>query len=222
MAFLSRENLKAILADFKTKITANIASAKSEAISTAATDAQEKANAAKDAAIQAASADATSKADAAKQAAIEAAANDATTKADAAKSEAIEAAKLDATTKADAAKDAAIADAKAKADKALEDAKAYANELAALELKVQKVEKLPEVEEAKTNIIYFVPKAGRAVGEDIYDEFILIDGKFELIGTTAVSLDGYATESWVTGEITKATTEMTSEEIQAFNTELWS
>lgn len=57
------------------------------------------------------------------------AASDAQTKADAAKDAAIAAAAEDATTKADAAKDAAIAEAGKKADKALEDAKAYSDGL---------------------------------------------------------------------------------------------
>lgn len=58
------------------------------------------------------------------------AATDAQTKADAAKDAAIAAAATDATTKADAAKDAAITEAGKKADKALEDAKAYSDGLA--------------------------------------------------------------------------------------------
>lgn len=66
----------------------------------------------------------------AKQAAIDAAATDAQTKADAAKDAAIAAAATDATTKADAAQAAAITEAGKKADKALEDAKAYSDGLA--------------------------------------------------------------------------------------------
>ena len=64
--------------------TANVATAKSEATSTAASDATSKANAAQAAAEATASADATSKANAAQAAAISAAATDATTKANAA------------------------------------------------------------------------------------------------------------------------------------------
>ena len=63
--------------------------AKTEAISTAATDATTKANQAKADAISAAASDATSKANAAKEAAISAAATDATSKANAAKEAAI-------------------------------------------------------------------------------------------------------------------------------------
>lgn len=58
------------------------------------------------------------------------AATDAQTKADAAKDAAIAAAAIDATTKADAAQAAAITEAGKKADKALEDAKAYSDGLA--------------------------------------------------------------------------------------------
>lgn len=58
------------------------------------------------------------------------AATDAQTKADAAKDAAIAAAAADATTKADAAQAAAITEAGKKADKALEDAKAYSDGLA--------------------------------------------------------------------------------------------
>ena len=69
--------------------TANVATAKSEAISAAATDATTKANAAQSAAEATAAADATTKANAAQAAAIAAAATDATAKANAAQSAAI-------------------------------------------------------------------------------------------------------------------------------------
>jgi hypothetical protein len=88
---------------------AEVATAKSEAISDAAADATSKANAAQAAAISAAAADATTKANAAEAAAISAAAADATTKANAAEAAAISAAAADATTKANAAQSAAIA-----------------------------------------------------------------------------------------------------------------
>lgn len=76
-----------------------VSTAKSEAISAAATDATTKANNAKSAAISAAATDATTKANNAKSSAISAAATDATTKANNAKSAAISAAATDATTK---------------------------------------------------------------------------------------------------------------------------
>lgn len=85
-----------------------IATAKTEAISAAATDATTKAGAAQTAAITAAAEDATTKASAAQTNAINAAATDATTKASAAQTAAITAAATDATTKANAAQTAAI------------------------------------------------------------------------------------------------------------------
>ena len=93
---------------YKTTVTNSIATAKTEAINTAASDATEKANSAKNAAIATAAEDATEKADAAQSAAITAAAKDAQTKADAAKNAAISAAATDAATKAAQA----LADAK--------------------------------------------------------------------------------------------------------------
>lgn len=97
-------------------MTSAIATAKTEAINTAATTAQSKADAAKTAAISAAATDAQSKATTAKTEAISAAASDATAKANTAKSDAIGTAASDATTKANNAKTTAIADAKTYAD----------------------------------------------------------------------------------------------------------
>lgn len=49
------------------------------------------------------------------------------------------------------------------------------------------VNELPETGEEK--IIYLVPKAGE--GNDSHDEYIWVNGGYELIGTTAVDLSGY-------------------------------
>lgn len=61
--------------------------------------------------------------------------------------------------------------------------------------KVQIVQALPQTGEAM--VLYLVPKVSTA--PDIYDEYIWIETSesFELIGTTAVDLTGYATEQWV-------------------------
>lgn len=56
---------------------------------------------------------------------------------------------------------------------------------------LQKVESLPEPGES--NVIYFVPKSGS--GNDIYDEYIFIDGKPEPIGSTQVDLSNYVQEA---------------------------
>ena len=107
--------------------------AKSEAISAAATDATTKANNAKSSAISTAATDATTKANNAKNDAISAAATDATTKANNAKNDAISAAATDATTKANNAKNDAISaaatDATTKANAAEAAAKAYSDTL---------------------------------------------------------------------------------------------
>jgi hypothetical protein len=122
------------IADTSVLATATtVATAKSEAISSAATDATTKANAAQSAATTAAATDATTKANAAQSAAISdattkanaaqaaaisSAATDATTKANAAQAAAISSAATDATTKANAAQSAAASDATTKADAA--------------------------------------------------------------------------------------------------------
>lgn len=56
---------------------------------------------------------------------------------------------------------------------------------------LQKVESLPEMRES--NVIYLVPKSGS--GNDIYDEYIFIDGKPEHIGSTQVDLSNYVQEA---------------------------
>ena len=56
---------------------------------------------------------------------------------------------------------------------------------------LQKVESLPEMEES--NVIYLVPKSGS--GNDIYNEYIFIDGKPEHIGCTQVDLSNYVQEA---------------------------
>jgi len=63
-------------------------------------------------------------------------------------------------------------------------------------LKREIVASLPEVADADANTIYMVLKASGKNGNK-YDEFFLINGEFEKIGDTEVSLAGYATEAWV-------------------------
>lgn len=50
------------------------------------------------------------------------------------------------------------------------------------------VESLPEVGTA--NVIYLVPKSN-AEGNDVHDEYMWINGAFELLGSTAIDLSGY-------------------------------
>ena len=56
---------------------------------------------------------------------------------------------------------------------------------------LQKVESLPEPGES--NVIYLVPKSGS--GNDIYNEYIFIDGKPEHIGSTQVDLSNYVQDA---------------------------
>lgn len=56
---------------------------------------------------------------------------------------------------------------------------------------LQKVESLPG--SGESNVIYLVPKSGS--GNDIYDEYIFIDGKPEHIGSTQVDLSNYVQEA---------------------------
>lgn len=76
---------------------------------------------------------------------------------------------------------------------------------AAPHLKREIVEDLPEVGSADANTIYMVPSDGTTSdpGEQTshYNEYMLINGAFELIGTSQVDLAGYATETFVTNAI---------------------
>ena len=76
---------------------------------------------------------------------------------------------------------------------------------AAPHLKREIVEQLPEVGSADANTIYMVPDDGTTSdpGEQTshYNEYMLINGAFELIGTSQVDLSGYATETFVTNAI---------------------
>ena len=76
---------------------------------------------------------------------------------------------------------------------------------AAPHLKRQIVEELPDTEGADENTIYMVPQGGSVedpgTSTSHYNEYMLINGAFELIGSSQVDLSGYATETFVTGAI---------------------
>lgn len=63
------------------------------------------------------------------------------------------------------------------------------------------------ISEAK---IYMILKDPAGSGQNVYNEYMYINGEWELIGDTAVDLTGYATEEYVTNAIAnkadKATT----------------
>ena len=76
---------------------------------------------------------------------------------------------------------------------------------AAPHLKRTIVEELPDTEGADENTIYMVPQGGSVedpgTSTSHYNEYMLINGAFELIGSSQVDLSGYATETFVTGAI---------------------
>ena len=125
-----------------------------------------------------------------------------------------------------------IADAVAAAGTAETNAKAYtdaevkkvSDALDAVKtFSVQVVEELPPTGEEK--VIYLVPIADSEERE----EYLWIENAWELIGTTHVSLDGYATETYVDGKANTAKTEAiaaakteTTTQVGAAKTELTS
>lgn len=77
---------------------------------------------------------------------------------------------------------------------------------AADHLKREIVESLPDVGDADENTIYMVPQGGGSVEDpgtstSHYNEYMLINGAFELVGSSQVDLSGYATETFVTSAI---------------------
>ena len=95
-----------------------------------------------------------------------------------------------------------ISDAYTKGDTDSKIAEAIA---AAPHLKRQIVQDLPEVGSADANTIYMVPQGGSTsdpgTAASHYNEYMLINGAFELIGSSQVDLNGYATETFVTNAI---------------------
>ena len=70
-------------------------------------------------------------------------------------------------------------------------------------LKREIVAALPEVEEADEHTIYMVG-TGDGSEDSAYEEYMLINGGFEKIGSSEVSLAGYATEAYVNQAKTEA------------------
>lgn len=56
------------------------------------------------------------------------------------------------------------------------------------------VESLPQASSAKENVIYMVLKDG-GTGNDVYDEYMLVNEKLELVGNSEVDLNGYWNKS---------------------------
>lgn len=76
---------------------------------------------------------------------------------------------------------------------------------AADHLKREIVEALPDVGDADENTIYMVPQGGSiedpGTSTSHYNEYMLINDAFELVGSSQVDLSGYATETFVTSAI---------------------
>ena len=76
---------------------------------------------------------------------------------------------------------------------------------AADHLKREIVKSLPDVGDADENTIYMVPQDGSiedpGTSASHYNEYMLINGAFELVGSSQVDLSGYATETFVTSAI---------------------
>lgn len=111
----------------------------------------------------------------------------------------------------------------AKADAALNDAKQFAdnavNEL--VQFKTKKVDVLPSVEEGKENIIYLVPNTLHG-NNNVYDEFLLLNGKWEKLGTTAVDLSPYDNGATVDSKIEAAkTVGFSDQEVQDVMSSVW-
>ena len=103
----------------------------------------------------------------------------------------------------------------------LEAAKAYADSLAAIGFKTLKVDALPELSEAKEYILYLVPKTSGTEENNICDEYVLSNGAFEIVGSTKVTADFDTSNFYTKAEIDEKLTEMTPEEINQFNEDLW-
>lgn len=88
----------------------------------------------------------------------------------------------------------------------VEGAEAFVNGLIAnqIHMNVAVVDALPA--EGVAGKIYLVAKKGEA--GNVHNEYLWINGKWELIGDTAVSLTGYATESFVNTAISNKVTEL--------------
>lgn len=88
--------------------------------------------------------------------------------------------------------------------------KAYiANQIASAgHLTHSKVDALPAVADADPHTIYLVKRASTGQStSDSFDEYLLMDGKFELIGNTVVSFEGYSTTAEVESKIATAKSE---------------
>ena len=77
----------------------------------------------------------------------------------------------------------------------------------------QVVEAVPDPSAAQPMTIYLVAIEGGGSSGNVYEEYILVGGAMEKIGTTEISLDGYATDD----DLTQAINALKAELQQAIN-----
>lgn len=81
-------------------------------------------------------------------------------------------------------------------------------ELGKVGLKISVVETLPEASTADTNTIYLIAKQSNNPSGNIYTENIVVQGKWEQIGDTAIDLSEYAKTTEVTQKISELSGEV--------------
>lgn len=86
--------------------------------------------------------------------------------------------------------DLILADGSKAASEAVVDAKIAALGSAGT-LNREIVDELPEIKDADTNTIYMVKRTGSILAGDTYAEYMVVDGAWEQIGSTAVDLTNY-------------------------------
>lgn len=84
-----------------------------------------------------------------------------------------------------------------------EELKQEINDLASISLSREVVPALPAISEMKDNVIYMVPIGEGDKDGNTYEEYLLINGKAELIGTTKTDLTGFVREETLEEEIEK-------------------
>lgn len=93
-----------------------------------------------------------------------------------------------------------ISDAYTKTETDSKISSAVANSQHLTKIVLDDEEDLPDASAATANAIYMKKIAGGS-GNQYYEEFMVINGKWEKLGDTAVDLSNYATQSWVNSQI---------------------
>lgn len=78
--------------------------------------------------------------------------------------------------------------------------KTEVNAIASARLRREVVAELPTVEDAIENTIYLVPNGG--TDNNVKDEYLFIDGAFELLGSTEIDMSDYYSKTELDAELT--------------------